>query len=120
MAQSRPGRQSREGRQPGLQRREPERVRILEKRLSRYMRPLMVPAPMRMAIVAPTRIRLRSSARSNSGTATRFSIATKANPEPTATARQARVASDTQPQSLPLLTASMNGASVSAINTVPA
>jgi hypothetical protein len=36
------------------------------------------------------------------------------------TSKHARVATDTHPQSLPVLTASMKGASVSATSTVPA
>nr|BFE70795.1 hypothetical protein GCM10020092_040960 [Actinoplanes digitatis] len=75
---------------------------------------------MRMAMVETTRIRLRSSARSSMGTATRRSTATKANPAATARARQPRVATDVHPQSPPLLSASTNGMRVSATSRLPA
>jgi hypothetical protein len=52
------------------------------------MSPLIVPAPMRIATVAATRTRLRSTARSSIGTATRRSTATNAKAEATATAKQ--------------------------------
>src|SRR6478735_10987034 len=71
-------------------------------RLSRYIRPLMVPAPIRIARVEPTRIRLRSRARSSSGTATRFSVMTKRKPATTEAAKQPSVAAESHPQS-PLL-----------------
>ena len=71
-------------------------------------------------MVDPTRTRLRSSARSSSGTATRRSTATNANPATTVTAKQPRVAAESQPQSLLLVTPRMSGARVSAISTVPA
>src|SRR4029450_7282491 len=61
------------------------------------MSPLIVPAPMWMATVAPTRTRLRSRARSSNGTGTRRSTATKANPAAPNTAKQAIVATDTHP-----------------------
>ena len=54
------------------------------------------------------------------GTATRFSTATNAKPETTATARQPSVARDVHPQSLPSLSARMIGVRVSATNTLPA
>ena len=79
-------------------------------RLSRYIRALMVPAPIRIAMVDPTRTRLRSSARSSIGTATRRSTATNATPGSTdRRAGSPSVATDVQPQSLPLLTARMSG-----------
>ena len=56
-------------------------------------------------MVEPTSTRLRSSARSSSGTATRRSTATKAKPATTETAKQPRVATESQPQSPLLLTA---------------
>src|SRR4051794_10410481 len=89
-------------------------------RLSRYISALIVPATMRMASVAPTSTRLRSSFRSTSGAATRCSTSTKATVAATPTARQPSVAADAQPQSLPLLSASTIGASASAIRNVPA
>ena len=80
----------------------------------------MVPAPIRMATVEPTRTLLRNRARSSIGTATRFSTATNATPEATATARQPRVAAETQPQSAPLLTASTKGIRVRPTSRLPA
>jgi hypothetical protein len=89
-------------------------------RLTRYISPLMVPAPMRMAMVAPTRIRLRSSPRSSIGTATRRSTATNAKPAAMPTATQPSVAAENQPQALPLLSARMIGARVRAMSSEPA
>ena len=60
-------------------------------------------------MVEPTRTRLRSSARSSSGTATRRSTATKAKPATTETAKQPSVATEIQPQSLLLLTPRISG-----------
>src|SRR6478609_1211775 len=88
-------------------------------RLSTYISALIVPAPMRIATVDPTSTRLRSSARSSSGTATRFSTMTKAMAASTATTRQPMVAAEAQPQALPLLRARMSGPRVSAMSALP-
>src|SRR3954452_20279901 len=80
-------------------------------RLSTYMSPLIVPATIRIASVAPTSTRLRSSCRSTSGAATRFSTTTKSTADAAATAKQPSVAAEVQPQSLPSLSARMTGAS---------
>ncbi len=89
-------------------------------RLRTYISPLIVPATMRIASVAPTSTRLRSRRRSTSGAVTRCSTQTKAMPAASATARQPSVAADAQPQSLPSLSARITGPSVSATRTVPA
>src|SRR3954465_5087442 len=88
-------------------------------RLSRYIRALIVPATIRIASVAPTRIALRSSFRSTSGAFTRRSTTTNRIVDAMATAKQPRVAAEAQPQSLPLLSASTTGASASAISSDP-
>ena len=63
---------------------------------------------------------LRSRRRSTSGAVARFSTATNRNAETIAIATEPSVASEAQPQSFPLLSARMTGASTSAIRTVPA
>src|SRR6478735_270290 len=88
-------------------------------RLSTYIRALIVPAPMRIATVEPTSTRLRRRARSSRGTATRFSTITKATAARTATTRQPIVATDAQPQELPLLRARMRGPRVRAMSALP-
>src|SRR6478752_4753657 len=89
-------------------------------RLNRYISALMVPAPIRIAIVEPTRTRFRSSARSSSGTLTRCSTSTNATPQATPMTSEPSVASEAQPQSLPLLSARMTGPRVRATRIVPA
>src|SRR3954467_8898382 len=89
-------------------------------RLNRYIRPLIVPAPIRMAMVVPTSTRLCSSARSRRGTLTRPSTRMNATPAITVTAKQPNVAAENQPQSPLLLTPRMSGIRVSATSTVPA
>jgi hypothetical protein len=84
------------------------------------MSALMVPAPIRIAIVEPTSTRLRNRERSSSGSWTRRSTATKPKPAATETTRQPIVPTEAQPQSLPLLRARISGASVRATRTVPA
>ena len=71
-------------------------------------------------MVDPTRTRLRSSARSSSGTATRRSTAMNAYPAATEIPKHPRVATESHPQSLLLVTPRMSGVSVSAMSTVPA
>ena len=56
-------------------------------RLSRYMKPLMAAAPMRMPSVAPTSFRFLSSARSTSGAATVDSTLPKATSAATSAER---------------------------------
>ena len=89
-------------------------------RLNRYINPLIVPAPIRMATVEPISTRLRSRARSSRGTLTRRSTWTKASPARTEIAKQNRVATEIQPQSPLLLTPRISGIRVSATSTVPA
>ena len=89
-------------------------------RLSTYISALIVPATIRIASVAPTSTRLRSSSRSTSGALARRSTTTNSTVATIPTAKQPIVATDAQPQSLPLLNASTSGASASAISTVPA
>ena len=84
------------------------------------MSALIVPAPIRIATVEPTRTRFRSSARSSRGTLTRFSTATKPTPAAIPTARQPSVANEVQPHSLPSLSARITGARVRATRMVPA
>src|SRR3954451_5613353 len=88
-------------------------------RLSTYIRPLIVPATMRIASVAPTRIALRSSFRSTIGAVTRFSTTTNSHAATTEITRQPIVASDVQPQLAPSLSASTSGTRIPAISTVP-
>ncbi|MNW61557.1 hypothetical protein D3C74_396260 [compost metagenome] len=71
-------------------------------------------------MVEPTSTRLRSSARSTSGTATRPSTTTNATAAPTEIAKHPSVATENQPQSPLLVTPRMSGVSVSAMSTVPA
>src|SRR3954447_18214030 len=89
-------------------------------RLSTYMSALIVPATMRIASVAPTSTRLRSSARLTSGALALRSTLRNTSVATTVIARQPSVATEAQPQSLPLLSASTSGASTSAMSTVPA
>src|SRR3954454_282548 len=88
-------------------------------RLSRYIIPLIAPATIRIASVAPTRIWLRSSCRSTSGAVTRPSTTTKRTAPTTVSTKQPIVANDVQPQSLPSLNASTSGTRITAISTVP-
>ena len=81
---------------------------------------MIVPAPIRIATVDPTRTRLRSSERSSRGTATRPSTAMNAYPAAIETAKQPRVPAENHPQSLLSVTARMRGISVTAISAVPA
>src|SRR3954470_13080052 len=87
-------------------------------RLSTYMSPLIVPATMRIASVAPTSTRLRRSSRLTSGALALRSTLRNTSVATTVIARQPSVATEAQPQSLPLLSASTSGASTSAMSTV--
>src|SRR3954469_12771470 len=89
-------------------------------KLTTYMSALMLPATMRIASVDPTRTRLRRSCRSTSGALALRSPRTNSTSETIETAKHPRVAADTQPQSLPSLSARTTGASTSATRTVPA
>ena len=85
-----------------------------------YIRPLSVPATIRIANVAPTSTWLRSRLRSTIGADTRFSTTTKST-APTIEARKhASVATDVQPQSPPLLNPRTSGTRAAAIRAVPA
>src|SRR4051794_13349040 len=79
--------------------------------LTRYISPLIVPATMRIASVAPTSTRLRSSLRSTSGASTRCSTRTNSSADAIETAKHPSVAADAQPQSWPSLSARTTGAS---------
>src|SRR5262245_58839201 len=72
-----------------------------------------------MPSVAAMSSTLRNKARSTSGVGERRSTNTKPTTEPIEINRQASVAGDAQPQSVPLLTARISGARIAATSTVP-
>ena len=88
-------------------------------RLTTNIRPLMVPAPIRMPSVAPMSRRLRISSRSTSGAGDRRSTMMNAITEPMETARHSRIRPEVHPHSDPLVTAKISGARMVATRTVP-